>query len=73
MAIIGGIGQSLPRNVSLSPSGASAWQILLDAEEHAARNDIDSTPITSNTKLVNVRVLGYFLLDLWEINMASQA
>ena len=55
---------ALPKEVNLEPHGASAWNLLLAAEEAALKTD--TRPAKYRDELVGVRVLGFFLLDFYK-------
>jgi hypothetical protein len=61
---------ALPKEVNLDPSGVSAWNLLLAAEDAASKKD--KRPAKYKDELIGVRVLGFFLLDFYKYSNLNQ-
>ncbi|KAG6820298.1 hypothetical protein H0H93_002562 [Arthromyces matolae] len=54
----------LPKECGLDHQGQSIWTAILEAEEHALNQP--NGPAAYNDSLIGIRVLGFFLLDLYK-------
>ncbi|KAL0952303.1 hypothetical protein HGRIS_006591 [Hohenbuehelia grisea] len=55
----------LPEQCELDPDGRSAWHFILQAQSWAEENCTAKTA-KHNDRLINIRVLGFLLKDLWD-------